>query len=533
MVCLLSSICVPLAQAGTTGLLSLNDSNGEVAATYQSGDAVYLQVTDPDGNSNASAVDTLTALVTSETEDTGTPFSATAAVPGSSNTGDGTLTILSTSYDTLTEDWSLTAVSSSSFIIVGSVSGNQSQQYNLNNAESYTTSNNEVSFRIEQGSFSFAVGDTFSFSTTSGTVVSESVTLTETGVNTGVFEGSIALAEGSASASNNTLEVNSGDLITAFYNDASGDWGGAVQVRSTSLYSATVIGGSTILADTVWTAANSPYLITGDVTVQSGVTLTILEGVEVLFLANTDDQVAGDEPYDSELIVNGTLNVAGSEVNPVVFTSSNREPLTGDWGGIRINNNGASFDYATIEYSAYGIYANGLSSGQTLAISRSIIQHNGNYGVRNQGYGSNGTVHITDSQIINNNGTGIYSQYSYDDWTITGNTISGNQGVGIYLQYEWDDVDVVVTDNVIEENVDYQARFDYISGDFTFSGNSVSGSSQQLRYENYEQSDSSNSTDSITITDNEFINSGSGDTVYIHDRWCSRCGDNRQQYCRR
>ena len=392
MVCLLSSICVPLAQAGTTGLLSLNDSNGEVAATYQSGDAVYLQVTDPDGNSNASAVDTLTALVTSETEDTGTPFSATAAVPGSSNTGDGTLTILSTSYDTLTEDWSLTAVSSSSFIIVGSVSGNQSQQYNLNNAESYTTSNNEVSFRIEQGSFSFAVGDTFSFSTTSGTVVSESVTLTETGVNTGVFEGSIALAEGSASASNNTLEVNSGDLITAFYNDASGDWGGAVQVRSTSLYSATVIGGSTILADTVWTAANSPYLITGDVTVQSGVTLTILEGVEVLFLANTDDQVAGDEPYDSELIVNGTLNVAGSEVNPVVFTSSNREPLTGDWGGIRINNNGASFDYATIEYSAYGIYANGLSSGQTLAISRSIIQHNGNYGVRNQGCGSSGTV---------------------------------------------------------------------------------------------------------------------------------------------
>ena len=68
-------------------------------------------------------------------------------------------------------------------------------------------------------------------------------------------------------------------------------------------------------------------------------------------------------------------------------------------------------------------------------------------------------MHITDSQIINNNGTGIYSLESYDDWTITGNTISGNQGVGIYLQYEWDDLDVVVTDNVIEENVDYQARF--------------------------------------------------------------------------
>ena len=28
---------------------------------------------------------------------------------------------------------------------------------------------------------------------------------------------------------------------------------------------------------------------------------------------------------------------------------------------------------------------------------------------------------------------------------------------------------------------------------------------------------SSSSTDSITITDNEFINSGSGDTVYVRD----------------
>ncbi|RDH85311.1 MAG: hypothetical protein DIZ80_02525, partial [endosymbiont of Galathealinum brachiosum] len=492
--------------AAITGDLELIDSSGNVAATYQSGDDVRVRVTDADGNADAGVVEALTVRVTSETEDTGTPYSASTPVAGASNSGDGSLTILKTSYDTKTENWTLTAVSQTSFLVTGSVSGNQTQQYTVG-SESYSTSNNEVTFRIDQGTISFSIGDSFTFSTTAGTIVSETVTLTETGIDTGIFEGSIPLVESvTPSASDNNLDVNSGDLITAFYDDAIGDWGDAVQVRSTSLYSATVIAGATILADTVWTAANSPYLITGDVTVNNGVTLTILEGVRVLFLANSDDQISGDEPYDSELIVNGTLNVAGTVDNGVVFTSSNREPVTGEWGGIRINGDNASFNYATIEYSAYGIYAYGFGTNSSLVISNSIIQQNGSYGLRNmQGY-SEGVVSIADSQIINNKGYGIYSNGDYDAWTITGNTISGNAGMGLYL---YRTADVVISNNTISDNLGGGSQISSVRDGFEYSNNVLSNNGNNWALYFYNGASLSSDvwmTDSLLIAGNTITN---------------------------
>ena len=83
--------------------------------------------------------------------------------------------------------------------------------------------------------------------------------------------------------------------------------GGAEQVRGSALYSQTVLGGVTILGNTVWEKAGSPYLITGDVTVKEGVTLTVQAGVKVIFLTDSDSTVGGDTPYDSELRVNGGL----------------------------------------------------------------------------------------------------------------------------------------------------------------------------------------------------------------------------------
>jgi hypothetical protein len=53
-----------------------------------------------------------------------------------------------------------------------------------------------------------------------------------------------------------------------------------------------------ISQDTVWTLANSPYEVTGDVTVQAGVTLQIEPGVDVRFRANTGIQVRGQLEAD-------------------------------------------------------------------------------------------------------------------------------------------------------------------------------------------------------------------------------------------
>lgn len=63
-----------------------------------------------------------------------------------------------------------------------------------------------------------------------------------------------------------------------------------------------------ILTDTTWTAANSPYVISNNITVASGVTLTIEPGVTLLF-----NQGLG-------MTVNGRLLAEGNEASPIIFT---------------------------------------------------------------------------------------------------------------------------------------------------------------------------------------------------------------------
>jgi hypothetical protein len=74
-------------------------------------------------------------------------------------------------------------------------------------------------------------------------------------------------------------------------------------------YAANVSG--TISANTTWTLTNSPYVMTGSVTVASGVTLTVEPGVLVQGNASS-----------RQLIVNGTLSAVGTVTQPITFTST-------------------------------------------------------------------------------------------------------------------------------------------------------------------------------------------------------------------
>jgi hypothetical protein len=226
---------------------------------------------------------------------------------------------------------------------------------------------------------------------------------------------------------------------------------------------ATTVSGA-ITSDQTWTLAGSPYVMTGDVTVGTGVTLTVQAGVSVVAAA-TDALAAGASPSLVELNVNGTLLVNGTAEAPVSFTSANASGGD-DWYGVVVASGGAatianaSFAYAnyglwwhagtldvtdsSFDHDTYGVYVQGgtaILSGLTVTnsytgidapggavvlstsvlqgnsvgaltesmmwISSSTIDHNGD-GLRLIPFSGPGLLQISNSLVTNNAGYGVY-----------------------------------------------------------------------------------------------------------------------------
>jgi hypothetical protein len=109
--------------------------------------------------------------------------------------------------------------------------------------------------------------------------------------------------------------------------------------------------------------AASPYVVSCDATVASGVTLTIEAGMVTKF---------GYESYwknKRRLLVNGTLDLQGTLAEPVVYTSARDDDYggdtngdgtatsgaVGDWGYIKFTGSsvGNVFEYAVVRYGGY------------------------------------------------------------------------------------------------------------------------------------------------------------------------------------
>ena len=91
----------------------------------------------------------------------------------------------------------------------------------------------------------------------------------------------------------------------------------------------TVSGGN--IGNQTWTPSGNPYVVSGDINVPAGATLTIEAGTDVRFL-NGDSQAGGVDPNRIELTVNGTLTVAGTPTNPVTLGMQTGQ--SGNWVGI-------------------------------------------------------------------------------------------------------------------------------------------------------------------------------------------------------
>jgi hypothetical protein len=151
----------------------------------------------------------------------------------------------------------------------------------------------------------------------------ETVTLTETGVSTGVFLGSVSSG----------LTLTNGDRVTATYVDPTDDFGYEVTLTDAAFYNMTLLASGELTESTTWNASSSPYLVTGDITVPEGITLTIEPGVEVRF-TTSDDQGSGRDANRVELNVIGELIAVGTATDSIVFTSSASSPAAADWYGI-------------------------------------------------------------------------------------------------------------------------------------------------------------------------------------------------------
>ncbi|MEM8582614.1 MAG: T9SS type A sorting domain-containing protein [Bacteroidota bacterium] len=139
------------------------------------------------------------------------------------------------------------------------------------------------------------------------------------------------------------------------------------------------LGGISIMAQTevsggifspmTWEAANSPYLVTGEVVVFPGASLTIEAGTEVRFQAGVGLELRS-----------GSITVNGTETAPVILTIDPNEPTGSSWKGIFCtatfpdSSFSMDFDHFTIEHADTGIKYNG---GGYRSINSGTFRFNG------------------------------------------------------------------------------------------------------------------------------------------------------------
>lgn len=187
----------------------------------------------------------------------------------------------------------------------------------------------------------------------------------------------------------------------------------------------------TISANTTWTLANSPYVVTCDVTVASGVTVNIEPGVVVKFPACC-----------LTLYVNGTLIADATEANPITFTSIKddaaggdtngdggaTQPAPGDWGAVRFTNTSVDsvLDYVIVRYGGGYWTHNAYANTSDITITNSTFSN---------GYG-NGLMldnalpaSLTGNKFLNNTDSAVWAPLNGNDDSITlsGNSASGNR----------------------------------------------------------------------------------------------------------
>ncbi len=155
-----------------------------------------------------------------------------------------------------------------------------------------------------------------------------------------------------------------------------------------------VSGG--IYANTTWTLANSPYIVTANVVLFPSYTLTIQPGVVVKFDNGTQLEIR-----------QAALVALGTSTDSITFTG-NTSTTAGSWNSIYLNGGTMTtkFSYCNFKYATNAISDQRGGVGDTLMVNHS------NFNVNTNGIYGQGTFYgMIDSCNFRYNGSGTSSNY--------------------------------------------------------------------------------------------------------------------------
>lgn len=266
------------------------------------------------------------------------------------------------------------------------------------------------------------------------------------------------------------------------------------QATTTTTPSGCTTSVSGTLVSATWTPAQSPYCITGNVSITG--TLTVSAGTSVLV----------NPGYSITVTSGGSLMAQGSQTAPVVFTSAQASPVPGDWGGIVFNAGAVGSTITSDNYSGGSLLQHtivefagpGIATAESLFLDNCTIQNNRTTTTNGAGISANQVagkqVVLKNTLVLNNTvatnlyGGGLYATqraaiYSskFFNNTIT-HTANFLRGGAAYLAGE---NNLITSSQFINNSLNsaqsnHQGGALFISGDFsaitgnTFQGNFIS-----------------------------------------------------------